>query len=399
MIHYLQEAIELHRCLPVFVGYFNFSSETFRAEGGQQSDLEKLDAANIKTIVASIGFGCYFHLGDRDYQLAGSDEWLLEQQCLRIQKVRDTVQECSRTHLVTDRNDLRQNQDISVVIHLTGNNHTIDLDSVDRFYDLGVRAIHPAMQYHNRYCTGLEGIPGPALSDFGREVIGRMNELGIVVDTAHASDESAEAMIEASSKPVIDSHTTSRNLVPSSRGLSDQLLRKIADRGGVVGIHFADHLISQKAWETKYTLYEKDGMTNSGFEPRIWKYNRHVLALTDDPEKRMKLRRDQKEQETFFEEHKLPPDPAISATPSVNIANLADVVDYLIKICGNEHVGIGGDVNGIDSHQWPEGMSHVGELPNLTAELLSRGYTHEQLAKLLSANWRRVYRDCLTSSV
>jgi len=394
---YIDDALALHRELPVFVGYFNFSSETYQESGGRQSDLEKLHAAGVRCLVASIGYGCYFQTGPREYQLAGPDEWLLEKQLGRIEMVVETVRQCPRTRLITRAEELAFEEggdDIGVLVHLTGNNHTVELPTVDTFFERGVRAIHPAMQYHNRFCTGTDGLPGPALTEFGRQVVGRMDELGMVVDTAHASDESALAMIEASAKPVIDGHTTSRDLVPSSRGLRDEVLKRIADTGGVVGIHFADHMLSEGIWDSKYATTGEQGAPG-GWGPRLWLYNRHVLGSVADPEERMRLRKNRDAQDEFFRKNSLPPDPEMPADRPVGVGHLADLVDYLANLMGGEHVAIGGDVNGIDDHQWPEGMDHIGHLPRLTAELLRRGYGADVLQKILSGNWTRVYRECL----
>ena len=109
----------------------------------------------------------------------------------------------------------------------------------------------------------------------------------------------------------------------------------------------------------------------------------------------MRLRRDRDAQEAFFRTRGLPPDPPAPAARDATIGDLADTVDYLVNVCGGDHVGLGGDVNGIDAHQWPAGMDHVGELSALTVELLRRGYTAEQLEKLLCRNWLRVFRQCL----
>jgi hypothetical protein len=76
----LEEALALHRELPVAVGCFNFAFETFKESGGVQSDLRKLREAGIRNVVTAIGFGCYFQTGPRDYQLAGDDNWLLQKQ-------------------------------------------------------------------------------------------------------------------------------------------------------------------------------------------------------------------------------------------------------------------------------------------------------------------------------
>lgn len=394
----LKRAQALHRRLPIFVGYFNFDSETFRENGGSQSDFGKLDEAGVRTLVVSIGYGCYFQTGRGQYELAGPDDWLLGKQLERVDAVVKTVRRCNRARLITRAADLDAAPDdgrVGVILHLTGNNHMVDLASVDTFFEHGVRASHPAMQYHDRWCRSLGGRPAPVLSDFGHEVIARMNELGILLDTAHASDESALAFVEASRKPVIDSHTTSRDLVPPSRGLRDATLRRIADSGGVIGVHFADHLLSAAVWQTKYSPYERDGWPKPGFEPRLWRYHAWVLEHTKDPEQRMRMRKDSAVQERFYRENALPPDEPVPPVRLARLSHLADLVDYLVNLVGDEHVGLGGDVNGIGADQWPEGMDHVGQLPHLTAELLRRGYREEILTKLLSSNWLRVYRATL----
>lgn len=390
---YMDEARAIHRELPVFIGYLDFSLEQFRESGGIQCDIEKLDAAGVRYAVVSIGYGCYFQIGPGEYVLAGPDEWLFERMLERVDWVADTIHQTPRARLITESSQLQRKPDddsIGFIIHLTGNNHTFALDCVDSFFEHGVRATHPAMQYHNRWCTGIGGMPGPAITDFGKKVVRRMNDIGIQIDVAHASDESAQAIIRASNKPVIDGHTTSRDLVPSSRGLSDQTLRMIAESGGVVGVHFADHLLSEEVWRRKQRKAKK---TNA--PPRIWAYNRHLLETVSDPDKRVKLRKDKEAQERFYRQNGLPPEPTPSTERIATLVHMADVFDYLIKLLGDDHVAVGGDVNGIGNDQWPLGMDHIGELPNLTAMLLKRGYSRERLGKILCANWLRMYDETL----
>ena len=394
----LAEALALHEQIPVFVGYFNSAQEQFWPTGGRQCDLQKLDRAGVQNFVASVGSGAYFQTGVRQFQLAGPDDWLLQRQLQGIDRVTAWIAGCPRTHLVTKADHLcaRTDEDkIGVILHVTGNNHTTSLDVVDEFSRRGVRATHPAMAYHNRWCVGFNGMRGPVLSDFGRAVIARMNELGILLDTAHASEASAQAIVHASARPVIDSHTTSLDRVPSSRGHSDKTLKMIAATGGVVGVHFADHMITQSAWRNKYTMLRADGLPRAGFRPRLWAYNEHVLALTDDPDERVRLRTDTSVQQEYYLDRHPPPDPLVAPVRAATLSQLADLVDYLVGVVGIDHVGLGGDVNGIDGHQWPEGLDHLGHLPRLTAELLSRGYRWEALEKLLSSNWHRVYSASL----
>jgi microsomal dipeptidase-like Zn-dependent dipeptidase len=387
----LRDARDLHRKIPVFLGYCVFHPEQFQPRGGRQSDLEKFDAAGVRTFIASVGFGYgsplqpYLQIGPHEYVLAGSDEWLLQRQLKRIEELVAAIKKCPRTRLITRAGHLAPGKDntIGVIIHLIGNNHTVSVDTVDTFFQRGVRATHPAMEYHNRWCSSQRGRSAPILTGFGRKVIARMNRLGIVIDTAHASDASAQAIIEASAKPVNDSHTTSRDLVPWSRGLGDKTLLRVARSGGVVGIHFADHMLVANAWRRKYAKA-------AGFS-RQWRYNKHILTLTKDPDERIRLRNDRKAQEKFFRAHRLPPDPPRPTVRAAKLSDLADAIDYLVKKLGIDHVGIGGDVNGIDEDSWPEGMEHIGQLPRLTAELLRKGYKENQLRKILSDNWRRVY--------
>lgn len=391
----LPEAKAIHWDAPVFLGYVNFDDSPFLPRGGRQADLEKLEAAGVRTWVASIGFGCYFQTGPEDFVLAGSNEWLREQQFWRVEYVSDKIRACPQTRLVASRADLADADDgtIGVIIHLTGNNHTTDVETVDEFFRRGVRASHPAMDYHNLWCRGarevrVNGRLAPILSGFGREVIARMNELGIVLDTAHMCDPSACELIRASRRPVIDSHTGSRTLAPSSRGLSDETFRLLADKGGVIGIHLADHMLTDQAQRRKYAAVD-------GPSPGWFAYNRHVVESTDDPAERLRLRRNQDAKRTFYQQHGFAPEPTSPSIRGATLGDMADAIDHLVDVAGIEHVAIGGDVNGIEAHQWPKGMDHIGELPHLTAMLLARKYSHEALHKLLAGNWRRVYTECL----
>jgi len=135
--------------------------------------------------------------------------------------------------------------------------------------------------------------------------------------------------------------------VPQSRGLDDRTLRMIADKGGAIGVHFAEPFLNTEVWRHKHT------------------------------------------------QHGLPPDAETPRVPMTHVSDLANVIDYLIKVAGQDHVGLGGGVNGIDADQWPPDMRNVGELPHLTAELLRRGYSRETLHKLYYENWWRVYAETL----
>ena len=126
----LEEALALHQEMPVFMGYFNSAREQFRAAGGVQCDLAKLDRAGVRSFVASVGTGSYFQTGVRQFHLAGPDEWLLQKQLEGIDRVASWIASCPRTQLVTRAGHLSTRRDadtIGVILHITGNNHTTSL--------------------------------------------------------------------------------------------------------------------------------------------------------------------------------------------------------------------------------------------------------------------------------
>jgi membrane dipeptidase len=386
-----EEAKALHRKIPVFLGHLNYADGTFMPAGEAQCDLVKLKAAGIRALVVSTGYVGCLQTGPDEYVPAGPTEWVLEKQWERIDEVVQEIERCPRTRLITRGADLEaepKGDSIGVLIHLAEGVPMIDPSAVDSCFSLGVRAVYPAMPHTHRACSAPRGSPSPALADLSRERITRMNTLGITLDAASGSDETAQGLIRASTKPIIASHTTSRDRVPSSRGLRNETLAMIARSGGVVGVSFADHMLAEAAWRGKYADL-------LGAAPRVWRYHAHVLAVTDDPEERLRLRDDMEEQERFYFDQELPPDPPLPSSRAARVTQLADLIDYLIDHIGLEHVAIGGDVNGLDEDQWPAGMDHLGELPHLTAELLKRDYRVEALRKLLSDNWRRVYAACL----
>jgi membrane dipeptidase len=206
---------------------------------------------------------------------------------------------------------------------------------------------------------------------------------------AHMSDESTFEITRASTKPIIDGHTCSRDSVPGSRGHSDAALRAIADTGGAVGIHFADHMFTQEIYARKYPGLSY--VNNFG----TYAYHRSVLREAHDHANIKRLRDNAERRNAFFREHGYPIPPPVDESQRATLAQMADQVEYLVNVCGIEHVGLGGDINGITGHSWPLGMDHLGELPHLTAELMRRGWKDESLRKFLSENWYRIFSECL----
>lgn len=189
------------------------------------------------------------------------------------------------------------------------------------------------------------------LTRFGKEVIGEMNRLGMMIDVSHVSDRTFWDVLETSTVPVMASHSSCRSVAPHRRNLSDEMIRAVAKRGGTVQINFAaafvDAAFPQPDPE-KARQWMAGGMKAGG------KVTDHV---------------------TPFE-------------------RLVEHFDHALRLVGPDHVGIGSDFDGVMA--LPEGMEHCGRLPHLTAALLQRGYSESDLEGVLGVNVLRVMTACQT---
>ena len=199
------------------------------------------------------------------------------------------------------------------------------------------------------------------LSAFGREVVGEMNRIGMIVDLSHVAVSTMHAALDVASKPVLFSHSGARALVDHPRDVPDDVLKRLAGNGGVCQVTFVPAFISAsyKAWTDRLIA----AMTAQGLDWRD-------LDARDD----FALE---------FATH----DPR----PRTTVADVADHVDHVRDVAGVDHVGLGGDYDGVDL--LPEGLDDVSGYPNLIAELSRRGWTRDDLTKLTWHNVLRVVGD------
>jgi membrane dipeptidase len=205
------------------------------------------------------------------------------------------------------------------------------------------------------------------LSSFGKELIIEMNKVGIMVDISHVSDEAFFQAIEISEVPVIASHSSLRYFTPDfERNMSDAMLIKLAEKGGVVQINFGSTFILGKARdysnEMKAYLIEELG---EGFLS---------YSIEDQNEVRKK-----------FIELKGPP-------PFAEVSDVLDHIDRAIKLVGVDHVGLGSDFDGVGD-SLPVGLKDVSMYPNLIQGMLDRGYLEKDIGKILGGNIKRVWRS------
>ncbi|KPL15880.1 MAG: membrane dipeptidase [Bacteroides sp. SM23_62] len=244
-----------------------------------------------------------------------------------------------------------------------------DLSLLSRFYDLGARYITLCHSRNNDICDSSTDKDGPehgGLSDFGREVVREMNRLGIMIDVSHISDEAFFEVIEISRSPVIASHSNARAVRDHPRNMSDEMLLKLAENGGVIQLC----LVSEYVTEIP-AFPERD----SAMEALWAKYDR--WNEMDDSAK-LAL-----EQEYYSINSKYPPELA-------TVSQFCDHVDHIVDLIGIDHVGFGSDFDGGAAL---EDCYDVTGLPNVTHELLRRGYSLRDLKKFWSGNLLRVMKE------
>jgi membrane dipeptidase len=237
------------------------------------------------------------------------------------------------------------------------------LEHLDILYKKGIRYItlthskdnHISdSSYDQKYTHG-------GLSPFGYEVIGRMNQLGIMVDVSHVSDSAFYQAVNISNAPVIASHSSCRHFTPGfERNVSDDMIKLVAANNGIIMINFGSAFITQKGNEALTKIYNK---IDAGADP-----NDPTLKAEIDSLKR-------------------------SSAVMGNISMVADHIDHVVEIAGIDYVGLGSDFDGVDN--LPIGLEDASKLPALIHELLKRSYSSEDIEKICSKNIFRVWNEVI----
>jgi membrane dipeptidase len=236
------------------------------------------------------------------------------------------------------------------------------LAALRQFYRLGARYMTLTHNQTTEWADSATDEPKyGGLSPFGEQVVHEMNRLGMLVDLSHVSADTMKDAIAASRAPVIFSHSSTRGLVGHPRNVPDDVLALLPANGGVVMVNFVPGFISDDNW--------KWSAERSGEEARLKAIHRASKA---DVEADLKV---------WDAAHPAPP---------VTVKTVADHIEHVVKIAGYDHVGIGGDMDGIDAT--PTDLTGVEDYPMLFAELIRRGWSDQNLAKLAGGNVLRVLR-------
>lgn len=244
-----------------------------------------------------------------------------------------------------------------------------DISLLQQYYDLGARYITLSHSRNNDICDSSTDRPEHhGLSPFGKKVVAEMNRLGMLIDVSHISDEAFEDVMEVTKAPVIASHSCARALCDHPRNLNDEMLKKLAENGGVIQVCVLSSYVRKTAPNPKRESALKALMQKS----------KNFMELSE------------KEKEDIRKERR-----AIDKKYPRRLATVSDVVDHIdhiVRVAGIDHVGIGTD---FDGGAGLNGCYDVSELGNITLELVRRGYTKEQIRKIWAGNFMRVFRKAI----
>ena len=212
-----------------------------------------------------------------------------------------------------------------------------------QFYRMGVRYMTLTHTGDNEIAdSAAQGTRWHGLSPFGREVVDEMNRLGMIVDVAHVSDETFYDVIKCSKAPIVSTHSCCRALASHRRNMTDDMIRTLADHGGVIQINFYPVFLS----DLYASFYEVKGE---------------------------------------------------KASPRPGVSDVVNHIDHAVKVGGIEHVGIGTDFDGIEVT--PKGLEDISKLPKVFDQLKRKGYSEDQIELIAGKNFLRAFNDVISSSL
>lgn len=251
-----------------------------------------------------------------------------------------------------------------------------DLRLLRDYYRLGVRYMTLTWSNTNDWADSSGDIDDPkvphhnGLTDFGKQVVLEMNRLGMMVDISHVADKTFWDAIAASKAPVIASHSCARALVNAPRNMTDDMLRAVAKNGGVVDVNFFSGFNDQKFLDAERAQSKEQQVAIDDYVAKQRAAGKAVTYMDVDHVEREWVAR----------------------IPRPPLSSLIDGIDHIAKVAGVDHVGLGSDFDGV-SGATPAGMDSAADLPKITQALLDRGYSADDIHKILGGNVLRVFKQ------
>jgi membrane dipeptidase len=251
-----------------------------------------------------------------------------------------------------------------------------DLRVLRDFYRLGVRYMTLSWSNTNEWADSSGDINNPkvehhnGLTDFGKQVVLEMNRLGMLVDISHVADKTFYDTIGVSKAPVIASHSSARALTNHPRNMTDDMLRAVAKNGGVVQVNFYSAFVDDDYRKAFEALQSQADAAVKAYLDEAKAAGRSVSYIDVE-----RIHREWGDK-----------------VPRPPLKSLIDHVDHVAKVAGVDHVGLGADWDGV-SGQLPQGIDSAADLSKITQGLLDRGYSADDIRKILGANTLRVIRE------
>jgi membrane dipeptidase len=256
-----------------------------------------------------------------------------------------------------------------------------DMHLLRDYYRLGVRYMTLSWSNTNEWADSSGDINDAkiqhhnGLSDFGKQVVLEMNRLGMMVDISHVADKTFWDAIATTKAPVIASHSSARALVNAPRNMTDDMLRAVAKNGGVVQVNFFSGFVDEDYRKAVEAQAQDQAAAIQKYIDSLKAQGKPVSYVEVDRMERAWM----------------------AKIPRPRFKVLIDHIDHIVKVAGVDHVGLGSDFDGV-SGATPQGMDSAADLPKITQALLDRGYSAEDIKKVLGGNLLRVFRQVETVS-
>ncbi len=246
-----------------------------------------------------------------------------------------------------------------------------DLNKLDSFYKKGVRYMTLTWNNSTDWATSAQdestkadSLKHKGLTDFGKQVVQRMNALGMMVDLSHVGEQTFWDAINTSTKPIIVSHSNAYTLCPFRRNLKDDQIKAVGKNGGVIHLNFYSGFIDSNFFKN-----------SEAFNVRHKRERDSLMKINPEP---------YFSDTWLFEKY---PDEVKALRPPLSM--LLDHLDYIVKLIGVDHVGLGSDFDGVNS--LPQELDDVTAMPLITRELVKRGYSKKDIRKILGENFLRLF--------
>jgi membrane dipeptidase len=225
---------------------------------------------------------------------------------------------------------------------------------------------------------------GYGLTDYGRELVAEMNRLGIVIDLSHTAEQTVMDVMEVSTQPVTTTHSGVRSLMysPTLPNWSDEMIRKIASMRGVICVPFLPMIVNQE-YQDKWHAGRPRGSGLMGLEPLV--YRGDPTKIYDFIEEKRSRGESNRGQMTQDRGRSLPP-----------LSDYIDHIDYIVRLVGADTVAVSSDWGGYPVNI--KGIENAGEYQNIAQALLGRGYSREDVAKIMGENLLRVFDEVVRTA-